>query len=133
MKKYINALILALTIFCLIGAIKLSTLPLLPCFSECSFWYTSAMERESFLLLYDIFVGFLLSALFYFLVDVIPEMLKLHRGRRLISNYINSLLESMEKILSICFQVYKIDTAEPYVKDLVKLQGSVSYANEEIS
>lgn len=122
-----------LTTLCLIGAIKLSTLPLLPSFSEHSFWFTSAIERESFSLLYDICVGFLLSALFYFLVEVIPEMLKLHRGKRLICNYTNLLIENMEKILSICFQIYKIDVTKPYLKDLAGLQGNTSYASEEIS
>lgn len=133
MKRYINALILMLAAVCLIGAIKLSSLPLFPSFSEQSFWYTSAVERESFLLLYDLFVGFLLSALFYFLVEVIPEALKLRLGRKLICKYINSLLVNMEKILSVCFQVYKIDTTEPYPKDLIKLQGSVAYADTELS
>ena len=89
MKRAINSIIALLSLLCLIGAVKLSSLPLWPSFSENSFWYTSPTVRESFSLLYDMFVGFLLSAVFYFGVEVLPEILKLHRGKKLICNYIN--------------------------------------------
>ena len=61
-------------------------------------------------MIYDICVGFLLSAIFYFLVDVLPEKTRAHRGKVLVRNYVNSLLEQMEKIISICFQIYGIET-----------------------
>lgn len=77
MKRNINGMIALLSLLCLIGTVKLSSLPLLPLFSEDSFWYTSATVRESFSLLYDLFVGFLLSAVFYFIV----EYLKRQRSR----------------------------------------------------
>ena len=70
MKRKINEIVVILSLLCLIGAVKLSSLPLWPSFSEYSFWYTSPAVRESFSLLYDVFVGFLLSAIFYCYYDL---------------------------------------------------------------
>lgn len=133
MKKIVNSIIALLSFVCLIGAVKLSSLPLFPLFSEKSFWYTSPTARESFSLLYDIFVGFLLSGIFYFFVEVIPEILKLHRGKKLICHYINILLEHMEQIISITRQVFQIDADEIYLKDLVQLNGNTAHSHEEVS
>lgn len=133
MKRAINSIIALLSLLCLIGAVKLSSLPLWPSFSENSFWYTSPTVRESFSLLYDMFVGFLLSAVFYFGVEVLPEILKLHRGKKLICNYINILLENMEQIISITTQVFQIDTTKIYLKDLVRLSGNTTHSHEEVS
>lgn len=133
MKKIINGIVALLSFVCLIGAVKLSSLPLFPLFSEKSFWYTPPAARESFSLLYDIFVGFLLSAIFYFFVEVLPEILKLHRGKKLICNYINILLEHMEQIISITMQVFQIDTDKIYLKDLVQLNGNTAHSHEEVS
>ena len=133
MKRAINSIIALLSLLCLIGAVKLSSLPLWPSFSENSFWYTSPTVRELFSLLYDMFVGFLLSAVFYFGVEVLPEILKLHRGKKLICNYINILLENMEQIISITTQVFQIDTTKIYLKDLVRLSGNTTHSHEEVS
>lgn len=133
MKRAINSIIALLSLLCLIGAVKLSSLPLWSSFSENSFWYTSPTVRESFSLLYDMFVGFLLSAVFYFGVEVLPEILKLHRGKKLICNYINILLENMEQIISITTQVFQIDTTKIYLKDLVRLSGNTTHSHEEVS
>lgn len=133
MKRAINSIIALLSLLCLIGAVKLSSLPLWPSFSENSFWYTSPTVRESFSLLYDMFVGFLLSAVFYFGVEVLPEILKLHRGKKLICNYINILLENMEQIISITTQVFQIDSTKIYLKDLVRLSGNTTHSHEEVS
>lgn len=134
MKKKINAIVFFLTGVCVIISIKLSAVPLWPVFTEDSFWYTSAVDRERLSLVYDICVGFLLSAIFYFLVDVLPEKTRAHRGKVLVRNYVNSLLEQMEKIISICFQVYGIEThSNIYLKDLNILCGNTSHADEDIS
>lgn len=133
MKKIVNWIIAAASLLCTIGAVKLSSLPLFPMFSESSFWYTPPAARESFSLLYDSFVGFLLSALFYFLVEVLPESLRLHRGKKLISNYVNILLKNMQEIISITKQVFQIDTDPPFLKDVVHINGDTTHAHQEIS
>lgn len=133
MKRNINGMIALLSLLCLIGTVKLSSLPLLPLFSEDSFWYTSATVRESFSLLYDLFVGFLLSAVFYFIVEALPEMLKLYRGKKLICNDMNILLENMEQIISVTMAVFQINAGEVYLKDLECLNGNIAHSNEEIS
>lgn len=133
MKRKINEIVVILSLLCLIGAVKLSSLPLWPSFSEYSFWYTSPAVRESFSLLYDVFVGFLLSAIFYFMVEVFPEMRKLHRGKKLICSDMNILLEKMEQIISITTQVFQIDVAKIDLKDLECLNGNTSHSNEEVS
>lgn len=134
MKKIINAIVLILTGLCIVTSIKLSSLPLWPVFSDDSFWYTSATDREAFSLIYDICVGFLLSAIFYLLVEMVPEITRLHRGKALICNYVNALMEQMEKLISICLQVYKIENHSTlYLKNLGALNGNISYADEDIS
>lgn len=45
MKRAINSIIALLSLLCLIGAVKLSSLPLWSSFSENSFWYTSPTVR----------------------------------------------------------------------------------------
>ena len=133
MKKTINIVIAVLSLLCIIGAVKLSSLPLFPIFSVNSFWYTPPAVRESFSLLYDIFVGFLLSAIFYFLVEVLPENLRLHRGKKLICNYVNVLLESMEQIISITKHMFQIEADTPFLMDVVHISGNTSHAHEEVS
>ena len=133
MRKSINIIISLLSLLCIIGAVKLSSLPLLPMFSVNSFWYTPHTVRESFSLLYDIFVGFLLSAIFYFLVEVLPEKLRLYRGRKLIYNYVNILLKNMEQIISITKQVFQVEADKPYLIDVVHLSGDTTHAHEEVS
>ena len=133
MKRNINGMIALLSLLCLTGAVKLSPLPLLPLFSEDSFWYTPATVRESFSLLYDLFVGFLLSAVFYFMVEVLPEMFKLHRGKKLICNDMNILLENMEQIISITMEVFQINAEKVYLKDLECLNGNTAHSDEEVS
>lgn len=133
MKKVVNLIIALLSLLCIIGTIKLSSLPLLPMFSASSFWYTPASVRESFALLYDIFVSFLLSAIFYFLVEVLPENLRLHRGKKLISNDVNILLKNMEQIVSITKQIFQIETDTPFSMDVVHINGNTAHAHEEVS
>lgn len=134
MKKTLNSIVFFFASICTVISIKLSTVPLLPFFTEDSFWYTSSVVRDRFSLVYDLCVGFLLSAVFYFLVDVLPEKSKVYRGKLLIQKHINSLLAEMEKLLSICFQVYNIDQKMGiHLKNLSALCGNTRYADRDIS
>ncbi len=101
MKKLINIIISIIAFLCILIVIKLSTLPLLPFLSEKSFWYSSEIEREKYSLIYSVCLSFFLSSFFYFLVNVIPDKVKSYRAKLLISPYVNTLLFSMEQIISI--------------------------------
>ncbi len=46
------------------------------------FWVSSIEEQQKYVLLYDIAVGFILSVLFYFVTEEIPERVRKHKAKR---------------------------------------------------
>lgn len=91
MKKFINFVLLLGTIASVVVALKFSALPIAPFIPTrwAAFWISSAEEQQKYVLLYDTAVGFIMSALFYFIVDEIPNEVRLHRAKRLIALQIN--------------------------------------------
>ena len=79
MKKVINWILLLGMVISTIVALKYSSLPV-PVFVPdrlSEFWVSSIEEQQEYVLLYDIAVGFILSALFYFVVDEIKYQIEL--------------------------------------------------------
>lgn len=87
MKKVINWILLVGTVISIIVALKYSSLPV-PEFIPArlsEFWVSSMEEQQEYVLLYDIAVGFILSAWFYFVVEEIPDRVRKHKAKQLIS------------------------------------------------
>ena len=137
MKKFINIVLLLGTIISVGVALKYSALPIPIFFAEewKEFWITTPEEQQKYVLLYDFAVGFILSALFYFVVEEIPERIKLHKAKHLLKTHINQLLRHMEELISIVIQKYSINTKlkELTKKDFLILDGEVHITTEEIS
>lgn len=137
MKKRINYALLIITIPCLLIAIKLSSMPVLEFLPGPikSFFITASHKQEQFSFIYDLAMGFILSALFYFIVDVVPEQIKIHKAKKLLSPQVNRLLEYMEQIISIIVSVYERNPNlnELTNKDFLILDGETIIANQEIS
>lgn len=137
MKKIINYTLLLLTIISTTVALKYSSLPIpefLPPKIAC-FWITSSEEQQQYILLYDLSVGFILSALFYFIVEVIPERIRIFKAKKLIENYTNQLVEKMEQIVSVVITKY---SRNPHLnqlaqKDFLILNGETATAQQEVS
>ena len=137
MKKIINGILLFGTIISVFVALKYSSLPV-PEFIPnrvAEFWISSIEEQEKYILLYDIAVGFILSAWFYFVVEEIPTRVRKHRAKQLINVQINRLLEHMEQIISIIIAKYKCNEnlKELAQKDFLILDGETQLSMEEIS
>lgn len=137
MKKHINYALLIITILCLVIAIKLSSMPVFEFLPNPikSFFITAPHTQEQFSFIYDLVMGFILSALFYFIVDVVPEQIKIHKAKKLLSHQVNRLLEYMEQIISIIVSVYERNPNlnELTNKDFLILDGETIIANQEIS
>lgn len=92
-------------------------------------------EQQEYILLYDIAVGFILSALFYFVVEEIPDKVRKHRAKQLICVQINHILEYMEQIISTVIAKYgrNGNLKEVAQKDFLVLDGEMQISMEEIS
>lgn len=137
MKKVINWILLLGMVISTIVALKYSSLPV-PVFVPdrlSEFWVSSIEEQQEYVLLYDIAVGFILSALFYFVVDEIPDRVRKHKAKQLINVHINQLLEHMEQIINIVIAKYKRNEnlKELAQKDFLLLDGETQLSMEEIS
>lgn len=137
MKRIINWFLLLGTIISAGVALKFSALPV-PAFlpdSWAEFWISSAEEQQRYVLLYDIAVGFIMSALFYFVVDEIPDKVRIHKAKHLIKSQINQLVEYMEQIISVTIGKYSLNQnlKELAQKDFLLLDGDTQYPKEEIS
>ena len=137
MKKVINWILLVGTVISIIVALKYSSLPV-PEFIPAGlseFWVSSIEEQQEYVLLYDIAVGFILSAWFYFVVEEIPDRVRKHKAKQLINVQINRLLEHMEQIISIVIAKYerKGNLKELAQKDFLILDGETQRSMEEIS
>lgn len=118
-------------------ALKFSALPV-PTFlpdNWAEFWISSAEEQQRYVLLYDVAVGFIMSALFYFVVEEIPDKVRIHKAKHLIKPQINQLVEYMEQIISVTIGKYCINQnlKELAQKDFLLLDGDTQYPKEEIS
>ncbi|WP_417066584.1 hypothetical protein, partial [Gemmiger sp.] len=84
MKKFINFVLLLGTIVSVVVALKFSALPIAPFIPTrwAAFWISSTEAQQKYVLLYDTAVGFIMSALFYFIVEEIPNEVRLHRAKR---------------------------------------------------
>ena len=137
MKKRINCILLLITIVCFVIAIRLSSMPVftfLPDYIK-SIFITSSSIKEQYSFVYDVSMGIILSALFYFIVDVIPEKIKIHKAKKILSFQINRLLEYMEQIISLIVSVYERNSKlnELADKDFLILNGETQLPNREIS
>ena len=137
MKRFINWILLLGTIISAVVALKFSALPVatfIP-YKWAEFWITSVEDQQKYVLVYDISVGFIMSALFYFIVEEIPDRVRIRKAKRLIKMQINQLVEYMEQIIDIVIEKYKRnrnirDLAQ---KDFLILDGETQYTTEEIS
>ena len=137
MKRIINWFLLLGTIISAGVALKFSALPV-PAFlpdSWAEFWISSAEEQQRYVLLYDIAVGILMRALFSFVVDEIPDKVRIHKAKHLIKSQINQLVEYMEQIISVTIGKYSLNQnlKELAQKDFLLLDGDTQYPKEEIS
>lgn len=137
MKRIINLVLLFGTIISVGIALKYSALPV-PIFLSnawSAFWVSSPEEQQEYVLLYDIAVGFILSALFYFVVEEIPDKVRIHKAKQLVKTQINYLVEYMEQIISVVIQKYDRNRNFKYLaqKDFLILDGEIQYPAEEIS
>ena len=137
MKRIINWVLLLGTITSVVIALKYSTLPV-PTFmpdSWADFWISSAEEQQKYVLLYDIAVGFIMSALFYFIVEEIPDKVKMYKAKQLIKLQINQLVERMEQIISVTIGKYELNKnlKELTEKDFLILDGETQCTVEEVS
>ena len=137
MKRIINWFLLLGTIISTGVALKFSALPVPTFFSDswADFWISSAEEQQRYVLLYDIAVGFIMSTLFYFVVEEIPDRVRLHKAKQLINNQINQLVEHMEQIISVTIGKYALnqDLKELAQKDFLFLDGDTRCPAEEVS
>lgn len=137
MKRIINWILLLGTTISVGIALKYSALPV-PTFLPdgwAAFWISSPEEQQKYILLYDIAVGFVMSALFYFVVEEIPDKVRMRKAKQLIKTQINQLAEYMEQIISVVIEKYNRnrnikDLAQ---KDFLILDGEIQHPTEEIS
>lgn len=137
MRKIINWILLLGTIISVSIALKYSALPVPEFMSEklAGFWITTIEEQQQYVLLYDVAVGFMLSALFYFVVDEIPDRVRMYKAKTLIEVPINQLLEHMEQLISVVLAKYERNQClkELSQKDFFVLDGENQISMEEIS
>lgn len=137
MKKIVNIFLLVGVVISINIALKYSALPV-PIFIPyklAEFWVSSVEEQQQYVLLYDIAVGFIMSALFYFIVEEIPDRTRIHKSKQLIKDPINQLIQCMERIIDIVVVKYKINQnlVELTQKDFLVLDGETQSSMEEIS
>ncbi len=137
MKRIINWILLVGTVVSAVVALKLSALPVPSVMPDkwANFWISSAEEQQKYVLLYDIAVGFIMSTLFYFVVEEIPDKVRMYRAKQLIRTQVNQLAEHMEQIISVTIRKYAINQNlnELAKKDFLILDGEVQQAAEEVS
>lgn len=85
--------------------------------------------------MYDVAVGFILSALFYFIVDEIPELVKISKAKKILSKRVNLLHQHMNVIIKLITLNYGIaeDLYSLTRKDFLILDGNTSETSKEIS
>lgn len=137
MKRFINWILLLGTIISAVVALKFAALPVatfIP-YKWAEFWITSVEDQQKYVLVYDISVGFIMSALFYFIVEEIPDRVRIRKAKRLIKMQINQLVEYMEQIIDIVIEKYNRNQniRELTQKDFLILDGETQYTTEEIS
>ena len=132
-RKIINVVLILLSSISLIIVLKLSSLPVL-CFPD--FFVTTPEIRDAYSLVYDVCLGLLLSILFYFIVDVIPDCIRIKKSKKIINSYIEQILQHMNLIISISLKIYKRDNIslkDIALKDLKFLNNTNTYSNKEFS
>lgn len=137
MKRIINWILLLGTIISTGIALKFSALPV-PIFIPdrwADFWISSVEEQQKYALMYDIAVGFILSALFYFMVEEIPDIVRMRKAKQLIRGQVNQLVEHMEQIISVTIGKYALNQKlnELAKKDFLILDGETQQSVEEVS
>lgn len=137
MKKVVNWILYIGIIISIVVVLKYSSLPIPKILSEhlSDFWIISSEEQQKYSLIYDIAIGFLLSALFYFIVDEIPDRVRKYKAKQLIYVQINQLVVRMEQLISIVVSKYNCDTNLKNLaqKDFLVLDGDIAVSREEIS
>lgn len=137
MKKIINWSLVLLSIFSIGIALKYSALPVLGFLPDgiARFWITTPEEQQKYVLLYDVSVGFILSAIFYFIVDEIPDQVRRYKAKRLLNSHVNQLLENMEQLISVVIAKYERNSNLKALapKDFLCLNGETKLASEEVS
>lgn len=137
MKRFVNLILLLGTILSVGIVLKYSALPLTVFIYDdwAEFWISSMEEQEKYTLLYDIAVGFIMSALFYFIVEEVPTKVRMHRAKPLIKTQINQLVECMEQIIDIVIEKYNRNRNIKALaqKDFLILDGETQHTTEEIS
>lgn len=80
-------------------------------------------------------MGFILSTLFYFIVDEIPEMIKIAKAKKILFPKVNNLLQNMNVIINLIILKYgcSTDLYSLTKKDFLILDGNVTETFEEIS
>lgn len=133
MRKIVNIILILLSIISSIMVLKLSYLPVL-CFPN--FFVTTPEVKDTYSLVYDVCLGLLLSILFYFIVDVIPDCIRIKKSKKLIHSYIEQILQNMNVIISISLAVYNRDNIplkDIALKDLKIFNDTNTYSNKEFS
>lgn len=133
MRRGINIILMVLTIISLIIVLKFSDLPAI-CFPN--LFVTSQESRDTYVLIYDVCLGLILSAMFYFIVDVLPESIKIRKSKKLINIYIEQILNYMNIIISISLSVYNrgdIPLKDIAIKDLKVFNNKFDFSNKEFS
>lgn len=133
MRKSVNILLIIVSIISSIVLLKLSSLPVI-CFPK--IFVTTSEARETYSLVYDICLGLLLSTLFHFIVNVIPDYIHIKKSKKIIHSYIEEILKYMNLIISISLKVYKRDNIslkDIALKDLKVINGTNIYSDKEFS
>lgn len=137
MRKKIDTLISIFCIISLIIAIKLSSLPSLRFMPEfiLNVFESSEEMRNEYALLYDIAIAFIISGLFYFMVDSIPDKIKENRAKKIIGKYVGEVESAMFHIIKTVLFIYGIsETIEGLgIKDFYLLDSDTGQAEREIS
>lgn len=137
MKKAVNAILLIGMLLSLILALKISFLPVLEILPNRvkTFFVTTAESHNKFSLLYDLSVGFVISSIFYFIVEELPEKVKLIKAKKLICSQVNQLVLGMEQIISLITSKYGCPYEFELItqKDFLHLDGDCDTPNQEIS
>ena len=137
MKKIINWFLLIGTIISTGIAIKYSAIPVLSFLPDniAEFWITTTEEQQQYVLIYDLAVGFIMSSLFYFVVEEIPSYVRIRKAKLLLNPHINQLVEKMEQLISAVIAQYGCNTNLKMLaqKDFLQLDGEKEIAKQEIS
>ncbi len=137
MKRLINIGLLIGSTVALVLVLKLSAIPVLKFLPQGikSFFVTDIKTQQEYILIYDLGIGFILSTMFYFIVDMIPEYAKVQRAKKILGKEISLLLQAMEEIISIVISNYDCskDLYSLTEKDFLILNGNISTTEEKFS